>query len=152
LLERESVGGNLDLECRAIASGPAIGRGRAQDEIEHLSKPPVDNTTYKADSISSWRGVSVVHFPGLSYVPIDVLTIPPSSAETERASSSCRRMIMPIKSRLRRHVVAKAQCLRSRSKAEIYQPDMPLNLLERDYRRQILQPVGRIRDERDNED
>jgi hypothetical protein len=46
-----------------------------------------------------------------------------------------------------------AQCLRSWSKAGIYQPTLlPLSLLEGDNWRQVLQLVGRITVDRDNEE
>ena len=125
----------------------------AQDELDqYLSEPPVDNIAYKADPIAWWRDVGVVRFPRLSYMAVDFLTIASSSAETERVFSSCGRMVTPLRSRLRRHIVAMAQCLRSWSKAGIYQPTLPLGLLEGDNWRQVLQLVGRITVDRDNED
>ncbi|KJZ71536.1 hypothetical protein HIM_09074 [Hirsutella minnesotensis 3608] len=125
----------------------------AQDELDqYLSEPPVDNIAYKADPIAWWRDVGVVRFPRLSYMAVDFLTIPSSSAETERDFSSCGRMVSPLRSRLRRHIIAMAQCLRSWSKAGIYQPTLPFNLLEGDNWRQVLQLVGRIRDDRSEED
>ncbi|KID93789.1 Ribonuclease H-like protein, partial [Metarhizium majus ARSEF 297] len=125
----------------------------AQDELgQYLSEPPVDNIAYKTDPIAWWRDVGAVRFPRLSYMAVDFLTIASSSAETERDFSSCGRMITPLRCRLRRHIVAMAQCLRSWSKAGIYQPTLPLNLLEGDNWRQVLQLVGRITLDRDNED
>jgi hypothetical protein len=124
-----------------------------QDELDqYLSEPPVDNMAYKADPVAWWRDVGVVRFPRLSYMAVDFLTIPSSSAETERDFSSCGRMVTPLRSRLRRHVVAMAQCLRSWSKAGIYQPSLPLGLLEGDNWRQVLQVVGRITVDMDKED
>ncbi|KAJ6437559.1 putative AC transposase [Purpureocillium lavendulum] len=65
----------------------------AQDELDqYLSEPPVDNMAYKADPIAWWRDVGVVRFPRLSHMAVDFLTIPSSSAETERDFSSCGRM------------------------------------------------------------
>ncbi|KJZ68756.1 hypothetical protein HIM_11854 [Hirsutella minnesotensis 3608] len=125
----------------------------AQDELDqYLAEPPVDNIAYKADPIAWWRDVGAVRFPRLSYMAVDFLTIASSSAETERTFSSCGRMITPLRSRLRRHIVAMAQCLRSWSKAGIYQPALPLSLLEGDNWRQVLQLVGRIGVDKDNED
>lgn len=85
-----------------------------------------------------------MRFPRLFYMAVDFLTIASSSAETERDFSSCGRMITPLRSRLRRYIVAMAQCLRSWSKAGIYQPSLPLNLLEGDNWRHVLQLLGRI--------
>lgn len=116
-----------------------------QDELEqYLSEPPVDNIAYKADPIAWWRDVGAVRFPQLSYMAIDFLTIASSSAETERDFSSCGRLVTPFRCRLRRHIVGMAQCLRSWSKAGIYQPHLPLGLLEGDNWRQVLQLVGRV--------
>jgi hypothetical protein len=126
---------------------------QAQDELDqYLSEPPVDNISYKADPIAWWRDAGVVRFPRLSYMAVDFLTIASSSAETERDFSSCGRMITPFRSRLRRHIVAMAQCLRSWSKAGIYQPSLPLGLLEGDNWRQVLRLIGKISLDRDNED
>lgn len=124
-----------------------------QDELDqYLSEPPVDNIAYKADPIAWWRHVGAVRFPRLSYMAVDFLTIASSSAETERDFSSCGRMVTPLRCRLRRHVVGMAQCLRSWSKAGIYQPTLPLGLLEGDNWRQVLQVAGRISVDRDSEE
>lgn len=122
----------------------------AQDELEkYLSEPLVDNIAYKTDPIGWWRDVGAVRFPRLSYMAVDFLTIASSSAETERGFSSCGRMVTPLRCRLGRHIVGMAQCLRSWSKAGIYQPHLPLGLLEGDNWRQVLQLVGRITVDRD---
>ena len=116
-----------------------------QDELDqYLSEPPVDNIAYKSDPVAWWRDVGSVRFPRLSFMAVDYLTIASSSAETERDFSSCGRMITPLRCRLRRHVVGMAQCLRSWSKAGLYQPTLPLGLLEGDNWRQVLRVVGRI--------
>ena len=110
-----------------------------QDELDqYLLEPPVNNITYKADPIGWWRDVGIVRFPRLSYMAVDFLTIASSSAETERDFSSCGRMVTPLRSRLRRHIVAMVQCLHSWSKAGIYQPTLPFSLLEGDNWRQVL--------------
>lgn len=115
------------------------------DELEqYLSEPPIDNISYKTDPISWWRDAGAIRFPRLSYMAVDFLTIASSSAETERDFSSCGRMITPLRSRLRRHIVAMAQCLRSWSKAGIYQPSLPLGLLEGDNWRQVLHLIGKV--------
>ncbi|WKT53989.1 hypothetical protein QSH57_004573 [Fusarium oxysporum f. sp. vasinfectum] len=85
-----------------------------QDELDqYLSEPPVDNIAYKVDPIAWWRDVGAVRFPRLSFMAVDFLTIASSSAETERDFSSCGRMVTPLRCRLRRHIVAMAQCPRS---------------------------------------
>ena len=83
---------------------------------------------------------------------VDFLTIASSSAETERDFSSCGRMITPLRSRLRRHIVAMAQCLRSWSKSGIYQSSLSLDLLKGDNWRQVLRLIGKISLDRNNED
>ncbi|KAL5610641.1 hypothetical protein FOBRF1_006758 [Fusarium oxysporum] len=121
-----------------------------QDELDqYLSEPPVDNIAYKVDPIAWWRDVGVVRFPRLSFMAVDFLTIASSSAETERDFSSCGRMVTPLRCRLRRHIVAMAQCLRSWSKAGIYQPALPLGLLEGDNWRQVVQLASRMRMDKD---
>ncbi|RKK07426.1 hypothetical protein BFJ65_g14878 [Fusarium oxysporum f. sp. cepae] len=121
-----------------------------QDELDqYLSEPPVDNIAYKVDPIAWWRDVGAVRFPRLSYMAVDFLTIASSSAETERDFSSCGRMVTPLRCRLRRHIVAMAQCLRSWSKAGIYRPTLPLGLLEGDNWRQVLQLASRVSVDRD---
>ncbi|KAM4062380.1 hypothetical protein HRG_012123 [Hirsutella rhossiliensis] len=61
-----------------------------------------------------------------------MLTIPSTSAESERTFSSAGRMTAPLRSRLRREIVAMAQCIRSWSKAGIYTPSLPLFSLNED--------------------
>ncbi|KAG6989236.1 putative AC transposase [Fusarium oxysporum f. sp. conglutinans] len=148
---------------RSLATGSSDSQGRQckrqpaaaispQDEFDqYMSEPPVDNMAYKADPIGWWRDVGAIRFPRLSYMAVDFLTIASSSAETERDFSSCGRMITPLRSRLRRHIVGMSQCLRSWSKAGIYRLTLPLSLLEGENWRQVLQLVGRIRVDRDSE-
>ena len=102
--------------------------------------------------VNSARFRRLLLYNSPSLMAVDVLTIASSSAETERDFSRCGRMVIPLRSRLRRHIVAMAHCLRSWSKAGIYQPTNPLSLLEGDNWRQALQLVGRISVDRDNED
>jgi hypothetical protein len=144
--------GNPDSQGRQSTRQQQSAAMSPQDEFDqYLSEAAVDNIAYKADPIGWWRDVGVMRFPRLSYMAVDFLTI--ASAETERDFSSCGRMVTPLRSRLRRHVVAMAQCLRSWSKAGIYQPTLlPLSLLEGDNWRQVLQLVGRITVDRDNEE
>lgn len=139
------------------AQGPQIKQTKqlislsAQDELDqYLYEPLVDNIAYKTDPIGWWRDVGAVRFPQLSYMAVDFLTIASSSAETERDFSSCGRMVTPLRCRLGRHIVGMAQCLRWWSKAGIYQPHLPLGLLEGDNWRQVLQLVGRISVDRDD--
>lgn len=61
-----------------------------------------------------------MRFPLLSFMAVDFLTIASTSAEAERDFSSCGRMLRPLKSRLRWHIMAMTQYLRSWSEAGIY--------------------------------
>jgi hypothetical protein len=104
----------------------------------HATTLPI---AYKSDPIAWWRDVGAVRSPLLSFMAVDFRNIASSSAETGRDFSSCGRMLRPLRSRLRRHIVAMARCLRSWSKAGIYQPTLPLSLLEGDDWGQVLQQV-----------
>ncbi|KAF5120896.1 putative AC9 transposase [Metarhizium anisopliae] len=149
---------------RSLASSDSRGRQSKrqqqsaamplQDELDqYLSEPPVDNIAYKAGPIGWWRDVGAAGFPRLSYMAVDFLTIASSSSETERDFGSCGRLTTPLRSRLRRHIVAMAQCLRSWSKAGIYQPTLlPLSLLEGDNWKQVLQVMGKITVDRSHKD
>ena len=110
-----------------------------QDELaQYLSEPPIDNTAYSSDPIAWWRDVGAGRFPRLSYMAVDFLTIASSSAETERDFSSAGRMTTPLRNRLRHHIISMAQCLQSWSKAGVYTPSIPLDLLEGDAWRTVL--------------
>jgi len=148
---RSLATGSYDSQGRQCKRQPAAAISPQDEFDQYLSEPPVDNMAYKADPIGWWRDVGAIRFPRLSYMAVDFLTIPSSSAETERDFSSCGRMITPLRSRLRRHIVGMSQCLRSWSKAGIYRPTLPLSLLEGENWRQVLQLVGRIRVDRDSE-
>ena len=102
---------------------------KVRDELEqYLSEPPVDNISYKADPVAWWRDVGVVHFPRLSYMAVDFLSIASSSTELGRDLTSRGSMVTTSPSRQRRHIVAIAQCLRYWIKLGIYQPSLDLNL------------------------
>ena len=115
-----------------------------QDELaQYLSEPPVTNIAFKNDPIAWWRDVGVSRFPRLSYMAVDFLTIASSSAETERDFSSVGRMITPLRSRLRRSFVARAQCLRSWGKAGIYKPSIQFDLLNNANWRDVVATLAR---------
>lgn len=110
-----------------------------QDELtQYLSEPPVNNIVFRNDPIAWWRDVGAGRFPRLSYMAVDFLTIASSSAETERDFSSVGRMITPLRSRLKRSFIAKAQCLRSWSKIGVYKPSLQLNSLQNDNWRDVV--------------
>ncbi|KAH8193729.1 hypothetical protein TruAng_012103 [Truncatella angustata] len=103
-----------------------------QDELAvYLMEPLIDIDHYHNNPVSWWRDVGSRRFPRLSYMAVDFLTIPSSTAETERQFSSVGTMISPKRSRLRRHLVAAAQCIRSWSRSGVYTPDLPLWILDR---------------------
>lgn len=62
---------------------------------------------------------------------LDFLTIPSAQAETERQFSSVGEMVSARRSCLARHLIGVSQCIRSWSKAGIYQPELPLHLLDK---------------------
>lgn len=61
---------------------------------------------------------------------VDFLTIPSAQAETERQFSSVGEMISARRSCLTRHIVGASQCIRSWSKAGVYQAGLSLHLLD----------------------
>jgi hypothetical protein len=132
------------------SSGQQGRRGRRdgdsvaeQDELAlYLSEPVVTNSAFEADPLAWWRDVGAVRFPRLSYMAVDFLTIPSSSAESERSFSSTGRMMTPLRSRLKRSFVAKTQCLRSWSKAGIYTPTLPFIGLEEVNWRQVVNTIA----------
>lgn len=114
-----------------------------QDELtRYLCEPVVNAGAYQTDPSGWWKGVGALRFPRLSYMAVDLLIIPSSSAETERCFSSAGRMMTPLRSRLKRSSVARAQCLRSWSKAGIYVPNLPFPGLEEVSWRQVVQAVA----------
>lgn len=132
-------------------SGQNVPRKRTTEALEkqseleqYLDEPSVNTAAYRRDPIAWWRDIGSKRFPRLSYMAVDFLTIPSSSAETERDFSSCGRMIVPLRTRLRRHIIGMAQCLRSWSKVGIYTPSLPLAMLEGENWREALQMVSKV--------
>ncbi|KAK4073094.1 hypothetical protein Purlil1_13128 [Purpureocillium lilacinum] len=110
-------------ETSPAASDDEYARYCAEDVVNshHYRSRPVD-----------WWKTNANRYPRLSLMAVDMLTIPSSSAESERTFSSAGRMMVPLRSRLRREVVAMAQCIRSWSEAGIYRPSLPLTNLSDD--------------------
>jgi len=103
------------------------------DELsQYLSAPAIDNPVYKSNPLMWWRDIGAERFPRLSYMATDFLTIASSSADMERTFSSAGRMACPQRSSLRRHIIAMAQCLRSWSKAGLYNSPISADLLARE--------------------
>lgn len=114
-----------------------------QDELtQYLCEPVVTTAAFRIDPLAWWKDVGATRFPRLSYMAVDFLTIPSSSAETERSFSSVGRMMTPLRSRLKRSFIARAQCLRSWSKAGIYTPTLPLVCLEEVNWRQVVNTIA----------
>ncbi|KAJ3552947.1 hypothetical protein NPX13_g10996 [Xylaria arbuscula] len=117
----------------------------AIDELEtYLQEPPVDIDHYMRDPLVWWRDIGQKRFPQLSIMASDFLSIPSSTAETERQFNSTGDMISVRRTRLRRHVIGAAQCIRSWSKRGIYEPALPLSLLDRQDWEQQVDQIARI--------
>lgn len=115
------------------------------DELEtYLQEPPVDIDHYVRNPLAWWRDIGQKRFPQLSIMASDFLSIPPSTAETERQFNSAGDMISVRRRRLRRHVVGAAQCIRSWSSKGIYEPGLPLALLDRQDWEQQVDQIARV--------
>lgn len=68
----------------------------------------------------------------------DMLTIPSSTAETERQFNSTGRMMTPLRARVKSHIIGMAQSIRSWSMAGIYIPGLPLNLCDTEDWQRLL--------------
>lgn len=111
---------------------PSAPVERPQDELDiYLSEATVNVAAYSSDPVAWWRDIGAKRFPRLSYMAVDFLTIPSSTAETERQFNSVGKMVSASRACLRRHVIGASQSLRSWSLAGIYQPKLPLYLLDR---------------------
>ncbi|KAG7403414.1 putative AC9 transposase [Fusarium oxysporum f. sp. rapae] len=104
----------------------------ADDEYARYCAEDVANSRHYRGRPIDWWKMNRNRYPRLSLMAVDMLTIPSSSAESERTFSSAGRMTAPLRSRLRREIVAMAQCIRSWSKAGIYTPSLPLLSLSDD--------------------
>ena len=102
-----------------------------EDELSrYLAEPPCLIRTYMYDPLRWWQEVGQLQYPKLSYMATDILTIPSSTAETERPFNSTGRMVTPLRARMKRHIVGMGQSIRSWGMAGIYIPGLPLNLCE----------------------
>ncbi|KAK6850539.1 ribonuclease H-like protein [Apiospora arundinis] len=118
------------------------GRGRqsqqggqsatVDDELEqYLKEPPCSITTYNTNALGWWRDIGQTRYPRLSTMATDFLTIPSSTADTERTFSSVGIMTAPRRGRLESHVVSMGQCVKSWSLRGVYKAEIPLHLLDR---------------------
>ena len=133
--QKATVGGGKR-RCRRSATDSLK---EVDDELaRYLAEPPCNLRVYKYDPLKWWQEVGQLQYPRLSYMATDLLTIPSSTAETERQFSSTGRMMTPMRSRMKRHVVDMGQSIRSWSMAGIYTPGLPLNLCEDHDWEQVL--------------
>ncbi|XP_044723732.1 Ribonuclease H-like protein [Hirsutella rhossiliensis] len=111
---------------------PSTAGATGDDEYaRYCAEDVVNSHHYRSRPIDWWK-INRSRYPRLSLMAVDMLTIPSTSAESERTFSSAGRMTAPLRSRLRREIVAMAQCIRSWSKAGIYRPSLPLFSLNED--------------------
>ena len=83
------------------------------DELStYLAEAPVESAEVEKNPIGWWQH-NLERFPTLSIIAVDFLSIPSSSAESERSFSSAGQMITPVRNRLRHTIITMAQCLRS---------------------------------------
>ncbi len=118
--------------------GPKATRGSTkaapapQDELqEYLAEPLCTIDHYSNNPIAWWRDIGSRKYPRLSYMAVDFLSIPSSTAETERQFNSVAEMMSGKRGSLGRHLVACAQSIRSWSRAGVYQACLPFNMLDR---------------------
>lgn len=124
ILTQTSASSNPRKSARKTKQTTAVAM--TDDEYaRYCTEDIIHSHHYKSKPIDWWK-VNANRYPRLSRMAVDMLTIPSSSAESERTFSSAGRMMAPLRSRLRREIVAMAQCIRSWSKAGIYTPSLPL--------------------------
>jgi hypothetical protein len=135
---------------QSSTTGPAKGRrGRSRqinssaaalavnDDLSiYLAEAPVESAEVEKDPLGWWQN-NLQRFPTLGVMAIDFLSIPSSSAESERSFSSAGRMVTPVRNRLRHIIITMAQCLRSWSQEGFYKPTVSLDMF-----RDVLQLVG----------
>ena len=102
----------------------------------YLAEAPVESEEVEKDPIGWWQH-NLERFPTLGIMAVDFLSIPSSSAESERSFSSAGQMITPVRNRLRHTIITMAQCLRSWSREGFYKPTMSLDMF-----RDVVQLVG----------
>lgn len=132
-LARSVAGSALYRGSFSPASHPRKGNHRVKrlgSEIDdeyarYCAEDAVNSPHYRSRPIDWWK-INAGRYPRLSMMAVDMLSVPSSSAESERTFSSTGRMTTPLRNRLRREVVAMAQCIRSWSAAGIYTPSLPL--------------------------
>ena len=102
----------------------------------YMAEAPLESAEVEKDPLGWWQN-NLQRFSTLGIMAIDFLSIPSSSAESERCFSSAGRMITPVRNRLRHIIITMAQCLRSWSQEGFYKPTVSLDMF-----RDVLQLVG----------
>ena len=83
------------------------------DEYDHwLSSPDVKNDPLVTDPIQYWWERRK-DYPRLSQMALDLLSVPPMSAECERLFSVAGQMVSPLRTRLEASTIGITQTLRS---------------------------------------
>ncbi|OAQ57863.1 restless-like transposase [Pochonia chlamydosporia 170] len=83
------------------------------DEYDHwLSSPDVKNDPLVTDVVQYWWGRRK-DYPRLSRMALDLLSVPPMSAECERLFSVAGQMVSPLRTRLEASTIGITQTLRS---------------------------------------
>jgi len=85
-----------------------------RDEFDHFIKGVPSKLAPRTSSLDWWLQESNrVAYPGLSRMAIDILSIPPMSAEAERVFSGARRTISWDRFRLGHHNIERLECMKS---------------------------------------
>jgi hypothetical protein len=86
------------------------GPGMAMDDeyARYCAEDTVNSHHYRSRPIDWWK-INAGRYPRLSVMAVDMLSIPSSSAESEKTFSSAGRMMGPLRNRMRREIVAMAQ-------------------------------------------
>jgi hypothetical protein len=128
--ETSTTGAYRGRRDRPGQGNPSVAAQAVSNELAiYLAEVPVQSAVVEKDPIGWWQQ-NLQRFPTVGIMAIDFLSIPSSSAESERSFSSAGRMITPDRNRLRHIITTMAQCLRSWSKEGFYKPTVPLDMFQ----------------------
>jgi hypothetical protein len=104
-----------------------------QDELDqYLSEPQVLESLHNGgDPMTWWRDVGSRRFPRLCFLAADLLSIPPSTGNTEREFNGAGGMITAKRSSLSPYIVNQARCLSSWHQTGSYVATEPWQRLRR---------------------